>query len=63
MNTEVVCIQMLGNMLITLTVTLINTFQVRHTTWMEFAFCYQFRLDSKDNVSQWHDDLCNGDLL
>jgi len=59
MSTEAACIHMLGNMLITLTVTLINTFQVRHTTWMEFAFSYQFMLHNKDNISQWHDDLCN----
>jgi hypothetical protein len=57
-----VCIHMLVNMLITLTVTLSNTFQVLHITWMEFAFSYQFKLGNKDNVSQWHDDLCNGDL-
>jgi len=50
MNTEAVCIHMLGNMLI------------RHTTWTELAFCYYFMLDNKDNISQWYYDLCNGDL-
>jgi len=29
---------------------------------MEFAFTYQFRVDNKENVSQWHVDLRNGDL-
>jgi len=43
---------MLGNMLNTLTVTPTNTFQVRHTAWMEFAFSCHFRLDNKENVSQ-----------
>jgi hypothetical protein len=61
MSTEAVSIQMLVNMLIAVTGALINTFQIRHTTWMEFALSYQFRFDDK-GISQRHDDLCNGDL-
>jgi hypothetical protein len=50
LSREAVCIQMLGNTLITLTAKISNNFQVCHTTWMEFAFSYQLRLDNKENV-------------